>query len=51
MLENAFKIAVDPIFMPPEGFSSKKAFLGDPCPENKFTLVFDHKVDGPVIED
>ena len=51
MLENAFKITVDPIFMPPEGFSSKKAFLGDPCPENKFTLIFDHKVDGPVIEE
>jgi tubulin monoglycylase TTLL3/8 len=50
MLENAFKIAVDPLFPPPEGFSTKKAFLGDPCPENKFTLVFDHKVDGPVID-
>ena len=50
MLENAFKIAVDPVFIPPEDFTKKKAFLGDPCPENKFTLVFDQKVDGPVIE-
>ena len=50
MLENAFKITVDPLLPPPEGFSSKKAFLGDPCPENKFALVFDHKIDGPVIE-
>jgi hypothetical protein len=50
MLENAFKLAVDPLFPPPEGYSSKKAFLGDPCPENHFSLVFDATVDGPVIE-
>jgi hypothetical protein len=50
MLENACKLAVDPLFPPPEGYSSKKAFLGDPCPENKFSLIFDDKVDGPVIE-
>ena len=51
MLENALKLAVDPIFPPPENFSSKKAFVGDPCPENKFELVFDDKIDGPVIEE
>jgi hypothetical protein len=50
MLENAIKIAVDPLFPPPEGFTSKKAFLGDACPQNNFSLVFDHKIDGPVIE-
>ena len=51
MLENALKLAVDPLFPPPENFSSKKAFVGDPCPENKFELVFDDKIDGPVIEE
>jgi hypothetical protein len=37
MVENAFKIGMDPIFLAPEGFTSKKAFIGDPCPENRFT--------------
>ena len=50
MLENAFKIGLDPIFLPPEHFSSKKAFIGDACPENRFQLCFDDKVDGPVLE-
>ncbi len=50
MLENAFKLSVDPLFQPPEGFSLKKAFVGDPCPENRFTLIFDEAVDGPVLE-
>lgn len=31
MLENALKIALDPIFLPPENFTTKKAFIGDPC--------------------
>ena len=51
MLENALKIAVDPLCPPPENYSQKKAFVGDPCPENRFELVFDHKIDGPVIEE
>lgn len=51
MLENAFKLAVDPMYPPPENYSSKKAFLGDPCPENKFSLIFDDKIDGPVLEE
>ena len=50
MLENAIKIGLDSIFLPPEGFSSKKAFIGDACPENRFELFFDSKVDGPVLD-
>jgi len=50
MLENAFKISVDPIFPPPDNFSSKKAFVGDPTPLNLFELIFDDKIDGPVLE-
>jgi len=50
MLENALKLAVDPLFQPPEHYSQKKAFVGDPCPENRFELIFDDSVDGPVIE-
>lgn len=51
MIENAFKIAVDPILMPPassEWPQNKKHV----CPENilennKFELVFDELLDGP----
>ena len=50
MLENSLKCAIDPIFLPPEGFSTKKAFIGDASPENRFELVFDSKIDGPVLE-
>ena len=35
MLENSFKIGIDGVFFPPEHFSSKKAFIGDACPENR----------------
>lgn len=50
MLENALKLSLDPLFLPPEGYSSKKAFIGDCAPENRFELVFDSKVDGPVLD-
>lgn len=36
MLENALKIGLDALFMPPENFSAKKAYIGDPSPENRF---------------
>ena len=50
MVENALKIGVDPLFLPPEGFSQKKAYIGDACPENRFTLVYDDKLDGPILD-
>ena len=50
MLENALKLSLDSQFLPPEHFSSKKAFIGDACPENRFELVFDVNVDGPVLD-
>jgi len=50
MLENALKIGMDPVYLPPEFFSTKKAFIGDPCPENRFTLCYDDKIDGPVLD-
>jgi len=50
MLENALKISLDPTFLPPEHFTSKKAFIGDPCPENRFELAFDSKIDGPPMD-
>ena len=50
VIENALKIGLDAQFMPPEFFSTKKAFIGDPCPENRYELVFDSIIDGPVLD-
>ena len=47
MLENSFRIVADPLFPPPEGFSQKKQVVQEICPENKYHLIFDEKVDGP----
>ena len=48
MLENAMRLVLDPVFPPPEGFSSR-CKLTELCPEQKFELVFDEKVDGPTL--
>lgn len=50
MLENTFRIVADPLFPPPEGFGQKKQVIQELCPENKFHLVFDEKLDGPNLE-
>ena len=49
MVENVFKIAIDPIFPPPESYSWKKSMLGEICSENLFELVFDEKIDGSQL--
>lgn len=49
MVENVFKIAIDPIFPPPESYSWKKSMLGEICSENLFELVFNEKIDGPQL--
>ena len=49
MLENSLRLAVDPIFPPPEHFSQRKTVVNELCPENKFELVFDEKIDGPEL--
>jgi hypothetical protein len=36
--------------VPPEAFSTKKSFIGDPCPENRFELVYDSNIDNPTLE-
>ena len=40
MIENAFKIAVDPIFPPPREFPKTKTLASDLFDMNKFTLIF-----------
>jgi hypothetical protein len=51
MVENALRITIDPLFPPPENFSQKKSIVNDICPDNKFELVFDEKIDGPYLND
>lgn len=50
MLDNTFRIAIDPLFPPQEGYSLKKGSIGvDIVPENKFDLIFDERVDGAEL--
>ena len=51
MLENVLRLVVDPLFPPPENFSQKKHMVNELCPENKLDLIFDERVDGPVLEE
>ena len=48
MLDNTFQLVVDPIFPPPPNFTSsaRKTAAQELCPENKFELVFEEKIDG-----
>lgn len=47
MIDNTFRIAVDPLFPPcGDGFANKKSAEGiELCPENRFDLIFDERVD------
>ena len=51
MVDNALRIALDPLFPAPEGFPNKKSvtIIHEICPENKFELVFDESIDGPPV--
>jgi hypothetical protein len=54
MLENAFKIAIDPIFPRPTATSKRKASNLPECssgfPENKFELIFHSRGDGEALK-
>ena len=46
MIDSALKLAIDPIFPPPDSFgSARKTQSYDLINENKFVLVFDEKID------
>ena len=49
MVENALRLSVDPLFPPPEHFSQRKTVVNELCPENKFELIFDEKIDGSEL--
>jgi len=48
MLDNAFKIVLDPIYPPPNFYNPKK-LICENYTENKFELVFDENVDGQTL--
>jgi tubulin polyglutamylase TTLL1 len=51
MLENAFRVGLDPIFPPPQNFpNSKKHYISENAMlHNNFELVFDELVNGPEL--
>jgi tubulin polyglutamylase TTLL1 len=52
VIENTFKLCIDPLFPPPEVWpSNRKLFFGeDPLAENRFELIFDESSDGMEVE-
>lgn len=48
MLDNAFKIVLDPVYPPPNFYNPKK-IICDNYLDNKFELVFDESTDGPSL--
>ena len=48
MVHDAFSIALDPLFPPPEGAYRKQAAM-DLIHENRFELVFDDRADGAEL--
>ena len=51
LIENTFRVALDPIFPPPNFPKAKKHMIpGDVFEANKFNLIFDEIVDGPELK-
>ena len=49
MVENAIKIAIDPLFPPPPWPNSKRQQIPDAM-ENKFEIVFNECIDAPELK-
>lgn len=50
LIENVFRIAVDPMFPPPNWSKNKPKMIPDNLLENnKFELFFDELLDGPYL--
>jgi hypothetical protein len=50
LLDSTFRLAIDPIFPPPELTTARKQTSGDILTETKFELIFDEKIDGPLLQ-
>ena len=46
MLDNVFRLVVDPLFPPPDFSMAKKNLMHDILPINKLELVFDERLSG-----
>lgn len=51
MLDNSFRLAVDPLFPPPDFNMAKKNTLHEILPINKYELVFDEAIDGESLRE
>ena len=51
MLDNSFRLSVDPLFPPPDFNMAKKNTLHEILPLNKYELVFDENIDGPGLRE
>jgi hypothetical protein len=49
MLDNVFRIVVDPLFPPPDFSMAKKNLMHDILPINKLELVFDERLSGDYL--
>ena len=49
LMDNTFRIAIDPVFPPPAEFSAKKG-AGEILPEIRYELVFDQRVEGEALD-
>jgi tubulin monoglycylase TTLL3/8 len=49
MLDNVFRVVVDPLFPPPDFSVAKKNLMHDILPINKLELVFDERLSGEHI--
>ena len=51
MLDNSFRLSVDPLFPPPDFNMAKKNTLHEILPINKYELVFDERTDGEGLRE
>lgn len=49
MLDNVFRVIVDPLFPPPDFSVAKKNLMHDIYPINKLELVFDERLSGDYL--
>ena len=49
MLDNVFRIVVDPLFPPPDFSIAKKNHMAEILPVNKLDLIFDERVSGDLL--
>jgi hypothetical protein len=49
MLDNVFRMCVDPLFPAPDFSIAKKNHMGEILPTNKMELIFDERVNGDLL--